>query len=183
MNLLNRFLIWKQRKYYHCSTETLPLSSWWKLQETNDYKYLSKNDYLSFSVKILFEFLLIKKIDINLNSDKSLKSHEIYERIVNEWIKDGGFSEERKQLLELRKEHINKRSDWLLSGDKGKKMESKFIALEIEALETAMSEMNGVSKEDSLKIISENLKGGHIAPKNITVKQFQEHLEYYSRRK
>ena len=187
MTLLNRFLIWKQRKYYHYSTDTLTLDKWWKLQEVNDLSLLSKNDKIVIEVKLLFDFLLLKRFEFELVPDHSLKSSMIRENIINEWIKDGGFSPERIQLLELQKKHIDVRSDWLLSlyskEDKGKKMKSKFIALEIEALENEMSEKGGVSKEESLIIISEALKGGHISPKNITVKQFQEHLKYYSRKK
>lgn len=155
--LLLPISILKQKKRYHVSIETLPLWNWWKLQETNNYKYLSE--------------------DKDLINDYSKESAEIYENIFNEYIEIGGLGEEYLELLELKKKWINKRSQWILTGDKSVKMESKFLQVDIDDQENRLNKVSGVTKENALAVISEYV--GHISEKEITVKQFYNYINYY----
>ena len=161
MTLLNHILIWKQRNNYHESSETLLLGNWWKLQETNNCKYLSKKE---------------GAID-----DYSVKSSLIYETIYNEYIENGGLGEEYFSLLELKRQWILKRSEWIVTGDKGIKMEAIMLNVDIEDQEAKLNELSGVSKEDALAMISENV--GHLSEYDITLKQFQNYLNFYKNKR
>ena len=158
-NLLNLILIWNQRRHYHVSIETLPLSKWWKIQETNDYSYLNKG---------------IK--------DHTLKSSKIYENMFNEYIKLGGLGEDYIKLLELKRKWILKRSEWLTNGNRGSQMDSSMLDIDIQEKEKGLQGKNGTTKEDALMIISENLSS-HITAENITVAEFQGYLNYYGKRR
>lgn len=159
MNLLNPFLLRKQRKSYFRTIETLPLWNWWKLQETLNYKYLG-----------------IDGID-----DYSQKSYKIYESIFNEFIAIGGLGSEYVKILELKRKWVLERSTYLVNEDKNAKMKSIFIELDIKNKTEELERIGGVAKEEALIILSENI-GSRLDPKTITVKEFFDYLNYYKKK-
>lgn len=135
--------------------------NWWKLQETNNFKYLA--------------------VGKDLINDFSKESAKIYENIFNEYIKIGGLGEEYIELLKLKQKWVQLRSEWLLTGDKGVKMDSIMLDVDIKDQQSKLNSIPGVTKESALAVICEQV--GHIDEKNITVKQFYNYINYYKSKK
>ena len=106
----------------------------------------------------------------------------MYEQVFNEYIQSGGLGEDYILLLELKRKWVLARAEWLVGDNRTKQMNSSMLSIDIAEAELRMKGQNGVSKEDALIIISENLSS-HITAKDITVKEFQGYLNYYSKKK
>jgi len=159
-NLLNLFLLKRQRSSYNNSLDTLPLWNWWQLQDTGNYKYLGNG-----------------KLD-----DYTTASYSIYEKVFNEFIELGGLGKEYEELLKMKQKWLILRSDYLLNEDKDKKMKSIFLEIDIKEKEQQLSAVSGVSKEEALIIIAENIHT-HIDAKVITVKEFYTYINYYKKKR
>lgn len=101
----------------------------------------------------------------------------IYENIYNQYIEDGGLGEEFLALLELKRKWVIKRSEWLLTGNKGIKMDAVMLGIDIKDKENELDKIGGVSKEEGLAIISESV--GHLSEYDITLKQFQTYINLH----
>lgn len=162
MNLYNRFLLRRQIRGYHRSIDTLPLDSWWKVQETSNFKYLGHKN--------------------NLLDDYTLEGQRIYENMFNEYIVLGGLGEEYEKLLELKKKWLLLRCEYLANDDRHVKMQSNLLAIDVKEKEEYLNSMQGMTKEDCLVLISENL-GTHIDAKKISVKEFYNYVNYFKKKR
>ena len=70
---MNRFLIWKQRKHYHKSLDTLILADWWSVRTSENYKYLCKVDIVKIKMFPLLK-LFLNDIEFQVVNDSSNKS-------------------------------------------------------------------------------------------------------------
>lgn len=143
---------------YYNSIEILPLWNWWKIAETGNLVYLYKRE-------------IYKGEDWSL-SDK-------WDIIMNEFLNDYGLTPEYQELLRLKKEWIEKRTDYLLNGmDRFLMFESELIEIDIK---DAMSIKIKAKKEDTVIMLEEKL-GRELDPKKITVKKYHDYINYYSRK-
>lgn len=140
----------------------MPLWNWWKVQETLNYKYLSKVG--------------------GGKQDYSYDSMKIYEEMFNEYIVVGGLGKEYEQLLEMKKEWLELRCEYLETDNKMVKMESNLLHIDISDKERYLNSLEGMTKEDTVVIISEYL-GSHIDTKIITVKEYYNYLNYYKKKR
>lgn len=143
---------------YFDSIENLPLWNWWKIADTDNLIYLYKRD--------VYE-----------GEDWSLSAE--WDGIISEFIDEYGLSNEYQEVLSLKKQWIDKRSEYLLNGmDRFLMFESELIEIDIK--EAMRVKIKG-KKEDTLIMLEEKLKR-EIDPKKITVKKCFDYINYYSRK-
>jgi hypothetical protein len=148
----------KLKEEYFNSIEELPIWNWWKISETGNLIYLHKdNNY--------------EKEDYNLV--------ELWNELQDEYLNEFGITEEFRQVLSLKKKWINRKSEFLITGD-------RFILNDIDIIESdikeTMTSKVTVNKDDTVIMLEEKLSFP-LDPKKMSVKKYYSYINYYSKKK
>ena len=146
------------KKDYFNSIEDLPIWNWWKIAETSSLIYLQKLDFYD-------------------KEDYSYHAFELWNKLQNEYLEEFGITDEFRQMLELKKKWINKKSEFLLTGERFKLTEIDIIEVQIN--DTMTSKIT-VDKDDTLIMLEQKL-GRELNPKNISVKKYFKYVNHFSK--
>lgn len=148
------------KKDYFNSIENLPIWNWWKIAETGNLIYLQKRE------------------DYN-KQDYSFKAFELWNKIQNEYLEEFGITDEFREVLALKKRWIQKKADFILTGERFKLTEIDIIEAQIEETKNTKIE---VDKDDTLIVLEQKL-GRELDPKKITVKKYFKYINHFSKQK
>lgn len=119
---------------YFNSIEDLPIWNWWKIAETGNLIYLHKLEEYE------------GKEDYNLI--------ELWNKLQNQYLEEFGITEEFRKILSLKKKWINKKVEFLTTGE-------RFKLTEIDIIESDINEtMEGkvkVDKDDTVIMLEQKL--------------------------
>lgn len=142
---------------YFNSIEELPIWNWWKIAETGNLIYLHiLEDYEG-------------KEDYNLVS--------LWNKLQNEYLEEFGITEEFRKILSLKKKWINKKVEYLTTGERFKLTEIDIIESDI--AETMDSKV-AVDKDDTIITLERKL-GRELDPKQISVKKYYKYINHFSK--
>ena len=158
--LLLPTLLRKQRKSYFRSIDTLPMWNWSKIQETNNYKWLS----LDFTYE-----------------DFSVESMMIFNSIFAEYISEFGIGEEYTKLLMKKRDLLIAHSEYLISDNKEHKMRMKFLQVDVDDLADKMKGKEHTSEAESTIVLEQNL-GVKLNLREITVKEYYNYVKFFTKR-
>jgi hypothetical protein len=145
------------KKDYFNSIEVLPIWNWWKIAETGNLIYLHiLEDYEG-------------KEDYNLI--------ELWNKLQNEYLDEFGITEEFRKILSLKKKWINKKVEYLTTGERFKLTEIDIIESDI--AETMDSKV-AVDKDDTIITLERKL-GRELDPKQISVKKYYKYINHFSK--
>lgn len=142
---------------YYTSIDELPIWNWWQIADTSKLSYLRKDE----------------------NYEEDDFPIELWFKIQNEYLDEFGFTDDFRQIIELRKKWIKKKTDYLVTNN-------RFNLTEIEIIEGKMSELiDAKIKVDKFKsvILLEKELHREINPKLISVKKYYKYMEYFSNNK
>tara|TARA_R110000803_G_C11851073_1_gene305882 strand:- start:235 stop:711 length:477 start_codon:yes stop_codon:yes gene_type:complete len=152
-------MLWKQRKYYHSSVDTLPMWNWQKMNETRDFGYLNGE---------------AKHIE-----DETIESVAYFNAIYTTFIHYVGLGYDYNKLLSLKRLYLIKRSEYLETNDMQSKMKSKLLAIDIEDKEREMQD-KAQGKESETTIIIEKNLGYKLNLKEITVSEYYDYVQFFT---
>ena len=141
---------------YFNSIEVLPIWNWWKIAETGNLIYLHKKDYYEGE-----DYTLI----------------ELWNKLQNEYLDEFGITEEFRKILSLKKKWINKKVEFLTTGERFKLTEIDIIESDI--AETMDSKVS-VDKDDTIITLERKL-GRELDPKQISVKKYYKYINHFSK--
>lgn len=149
-----------QRQLYYSSIEDLPMWNWQKVQKTGDFKYLCK---VRFGI-----------------SDNTNKSKEIWTKCFDSFIQLVGLGEDYNRVLKLKQQYLQARCEWIETTNYQAKMKSKFLAIDIEGANATIN-MKTKGNESDTTIIIEQKLGIKIDLKKITVKEYYDYVDYFTK--
>lgn len=139
----------KQPKYYQ-SIDEMPVYNWFKINETNDTRWM-----------------LLDK-----NKEPDNKATEAFQKVLDEYIDTFGISENYLRRLELKKELICHMTDLEITKD-------RFIENFIDQINTELSQLDKKEETrntNSGKVHLEKYMGFRINTKETTVKEYYEYM-------
>jgi len=148
------------KKEYFNSIDELPIWNWWKVAETSNLAYLQKAD----------------KYD---KEDYSLVAYTLWNKLQNEYLEVFGITEDFRQILALKKKWINKKTDYLITGDRFNLTEIDIIEAEINE---TMNEKIKVNKEDTIIVLEQKLSFP-LDEKKLSVKKYYNYINHFSKNK
>jgi len=146
------------KKDYFNSIEELPIWNWWKIAETGNLIYLQRLDFYD-------------------GENYSFKAQELWNKLQNEYLVEFGVTDEFRQVLELKKKWIDKKTDYLLTGERFKLTEIDIIEIE---LNETINDKIIVDKDDTLIMLEQKL-GRELEPKSISVKKYYKYINHFSK--
>ena len=141
--------------------------SWNKLQETNDFSYL---------------FYFSKYRLLKMKADYSYKSKLISDKAYNSYISIVGLNDDFNRLLELKRDYIVNRCDWISNENYQSKMKSKFLAIDIKNLEEGIKG-KGKSTVRETSMYLEKSMGIKLNLKHISVVEFFDYINFIIKNK
>jgi len=147
------------KKDYFNSIDELPIWNWWRIAESGNLIYLHKGNYDK--------------------EDYTYKAYLLWNKLQNEYLDEFGITEEFRQILELKKKWISKKTEFLLTGE-------RFKLTEIDMIEAEISETSSTKtankKEDSIIILERKL-GFPLDDKILSVKKYYNYINHFSKNK
>jgi len=144
-------------KDYFNSIEDLPIWNWWRIAESGNLIYLHKGNYDK--------------------EDYTYEAYLLWNKLQNEYLDEFGITDEFRQILELKKKWIEKKADYLLTGE-------RFKLTEIDIIEAEMSEtMNTkvATKKEATIIMLEQKLGFALDEKKLSVKRYYNYINHFSK--
>jgi hypothetical protein len=142
-------------KDYFNSIEELPIWNWWKVSETGNLSYLRRDE----------------------NYNKNCYPFEEWVFIQNEYLEMFGRTSQHQSFIRLKKKWIDKKADYLISGD-------RFNLTELDIIESDLSEVtntNGNTRKEDTVIFLEQKLGREINTRKISVKKYYDYIDYFSK--
>ena len=147
------------KKDYFNSIDELPIWNWWRIAESGNLIYLHKGNYDK--------------------EDYTYEAYLLWNKLQNEYLDEFGITDEFRQILELKKKWISKKTEFLLTGE-------RFKLTEIDMIEAEISETSSVKtankKEDSIIILERKL-GFPLDDKILSVKKYYNYINHFSKNK
>ena len=147
------------KKDYFNSIDELPIWNWWRIAESGNLIYLHKGNYDK--------------------EDYTYEAYLLWNKLQNEYLDEFGITDEFRQILELKKKWISKKTEFLLTGE-------RFKLTEIDMIEAEMSETSSIKtankKEDSIIILERKL-GFPLDDKILSVKKYYNYINHFSKNK
>ena len=138
-------------KYYD-SIDNLPLWNWWQIQDTGDLGYLCE-EYSE--------------------PEEDLK--DVWYKIQDEYLQEFANKDRLRRIVKLKKELIEQQSKYVEEGDRHAKMMAQIAMADLE-METDV----GTSPKSNTIIFLEEKLGRELDPKRVTVRKYNEYINYYS---
>jgi len=172
---LYQFRVWKndlkfilRRKLYHKSVETLSIGAWWKVRETKDLKWLTRNLKSSRD---------ISKID-KRKTDHSFKSLKIWEFITyDSYIKYIGFSDDVNELTTLKLELHALISDLISTRNAFINNYIRIKEAQIKSIEQRLQEGGG---KPNIQSLQDQVRYREINIFDMTVKEYNDMIDHYT---
>lgn len=147
-------MIFKNKLEYYKSLDEMPIANWFKIQQTNDLKYMLVKTR-KVSTKEVSEL------------EKGLKT------LSNEYIDTFGISDEYRKILELSRDIEVLKIDFILTQDR-----SLLTMIEIKKDQLkAISKNKNKSDVHKLKMYADKYMGFSINTKEVSVKEFYTIIE------
>ena len=147
------------KKDYFNSIDELPIWNWWRIAESGNLIYLHKGNYDK--------------------EDYTYEAYLLWNKLQNEYLDEFGITDEFRQILELKKKWISKKTEFLLTGE-------RFKLTEIDMIEAEISETSSTKtankKEDSIIILERKL-GFPLDDKILSVKKYYNYINHFSKNK
>ncbi|MES2287771.1 MAG: hypothetical protein V4547_18935 [Bacteroidota bacterium] len=151
-----RFLSFFRKLQYHTSIETMPIYSWFKLQETNDLTYLLK----------------VKK---ECSKSEVLTLQNALQIMTNEYIDTFGINDQYKKILELNRDIFIKKAQLAMTGER---INNTFINVLQAELNALLKSNQKSDTGDVIVAMSKHIGGGMIDTKKMTVLEFYQILNH-----
>jgi len=135
------------------SIDNMPIYNWFKVNETNDLRWISK----------------VPDANISWHRKKLSAS---WEKIFSEFIDTFGIPEKLKEIMELRRDIFVLKGQLALTGDRTLQL---FVDIENEKLEKLLSRERG-SKSFQIKTYVEKFLGFKLNEKETTVREFYNYV-------
>lgn len=147
-------MIFKNKLEYYKSLDEMPIANWFKIQQTNDLKYL-----------------LVKTRKVSTKEVSELEKG--LKKLSNEYIDTFGISDEYRQILELSRDIEVLKIDFILTQDR-----SLLTMIEIKKDQLkAISKSNNKSDLNKLKMHVNKFMGYSVDMNKTSVKEFYTYLE------
>lgn len=134
--------------------------NWQKVQKTGNFKYLSR---LPFGL-----------------SDYTNKSKDIWVKCFDSFIQLVGLGEDYNRLLELKKQYLLAKCDWLNTEDTRAKMKAKFLAIDIQDTNSSINDKTKGNENDTTITIEKEL-GIKLNLKKISVKEYYDYVNFFTK--
>lgn len=147
-------MIFKNKLEYYKSLDEMPIANWFKIQETNDLKYM-----------------LVKTRKVSTKEIEELEKG--LKKLSSEYIDTFGISDEYRQILELSRDIEVLKIDFILTQDR-----SLLTMIEIKKDQLkAISKSNNKSDLNKLKMHVNKFMGYSVDMNKTSVKEFYTYLE------
>lgn len=147
-------MIFKNKLEYYKSLDEMPIANWFKIQQTNDLKYM-----------------LVKTRKVSTKEVSELEKG--LKKLSNEYIDTFGISDEYRQILELSRDIEVLKIDFILTQDR-----SLLTMIEIKKDQLkAISKSNNKSDLNKLKMHVNKFMGYSVDMNKTSVKEFYTYLE------
>lgn len=147
-------MIFKNKLEYYKSLDEMPIANWFKIQQTNDLKYM-----------------LVKTRKVSTKEVSELENG--LKKLSNEYIDTFGISDEYRQILELSRDIEVLKIDFILTQDR-----SLLTMIEIKKDQLkAISKSNNKSDLNKLKMHVNKFMGYSVDMNKTSVKEFYTYLE------
>ena len=147
-------MIFKNKLEYYKSLDEMPIANWFKIQQTNDLKYM-----------------LVKTRKVSTKEIEELEKG--LKKLSNEYIDTFGISDEYRQILELSRDIEVLKIDFILTHDR-----SLLTMIEIKKDQLkAISKSNNKSDLNKLKMHVNKFMGYSVDINKTSVKEFYTYLE------
>lgn len=134
--------------------------NWQQVQKTGNFKYLSSFKYGLF--------------------DNTDTSKEIWIKCFDSFIQLVGLGDDYNRLLELKKQYLLAKCEWVSNEDYQAKMKSKFLAIDIEDTERGIN-AKAKGNESETTIVIEKELGIKLDLKKITVKEYYDYVSFFTK--
>ena len=151
---MNHYLKKNLQKEYFDSIDTLPIWNWWMIAQSSNLNYL--------------------RVDGNL--EKHTDYVEAWFVIQDEYLEDYGDKEALRTLLTLKKYWIEQQTKYIVDGDRSALQMANIIAIDMED----ENDLSGYMKREDTIILLEEKLGREIDPKIISVRKYNNYINYYS---
>ena len=142
------------KRDYYDSIDTLPIWNWWMIAQSSNINYL--------------------RMDGNLK--KKTDYVEAWFIIQDEYLEEYGDKDALRKMLTLKKDWINQQVKFIVDGDRAALNMANIIAID---MEDESSPSGYMKREDTIILLEEKL-GREIDPKIISVRKYNNYINYYS---
>ena len=144
-----------KRDYFN-SIDELPIWNWWKVTETGNLNYLRRDGDLK----------------------KSTHYEEIWFELQDEYLEEFGNKEELRKMITMKKEWIENQAKFIVDGDRSALNMANIIAIDMQD----ESDTGGYMKREDTIIMLEEKLSRAIDPKLISVRKYNNYINYYSKK-